>query len=100
MVKYYYFDMLKKFREGIPDNDTLYPCIARMEESIAYKNNPTFRRMVTNWDGASSYLQSTTNRNGMLYQYYTSEEMEQMIIEPTNSDIDPSLKLLAKRKRR
>jgi hypothetical protein len=34
------------------------------------------------------------------YQYYNSEDMEQMILNPHKEDIDPSIKLLAKRNRK
>ena len=55
---------------------------------------------MTNQDTSSNYLQSCTNRNGLLYQYYNSEDMEQIIINPRKEDIDPSIKCLTKRKRR
>jgi hypothetical protein len=76
MIKYYYYDMLKQFREGMPGNDTLYPSISKLEEAVQFKNNPTFKRMLANQDASSNYLQSCTNRNGLLYQYYNSEDME------------------------
>ena len=36
----------------------------------------------------------------MLYQYYNSEDMDQLILFPKKEDLDDSIKLLAKRTRR